>query len=453
MPVRSTLASLVIALAVSSCHIPAVTHPASSDGVSARKALSLAILEDYDKHHDLDSVAGDFSRFRELGITTWRGSFGWDDYEPEPGKYDFTWLVDFVELARDSGITLRPYVGYTPEWAASGRTADGQVWNDPPRDLATWQRFIDTLVGTLAAYPNVASWEIYNEENVALWWDGTAAEYNAVLSAAAERIRARDPDAEVLIGGTVWPDGDWLEAACLTHRNAGAFDIAAFHAYPETWPDTVPLEEYLDENYRRGYLETVDSACGGKPVWINEAGFATTPGRTEEDQARWWARAFPVFLSAPRVEHIGVYEIRDLRPESDVIGDAPNYYLGLLRVDGTPKLAFRTVAMLARLFDADSLTVMDHALELTPAADLQRHLFQMADGRQLLFVWRYDAIAATQSGSAPIRSIAVTLPSAGSRAVRHRLDGTSAAVSLARGGRRLTLDLATHDVAIVEIFR
>lgn len=440
MPVRCALLPLLTAVAVSSCRSgppPALTP----DRLPARKAISLAILEDYDKGQDLAAVARDFGRFRELGITTWRGSFGWDDYEPEPDAYDFAWLRDFVELARDSGISLRPYLAYTPAWAAAGRGDDGHLWNDPPRDVASWARFVDTIAAELGGYANLLSWEIYNEENVPLWWDGSAAEYNAVLGAAATRIRARDPDAEVLIGGTVWPDSDWLEAACVTHGNAAAFDVAPFHAYPETWPDTLALEAYLDENYRRWYLEAVDSSCGGKPVWINEAGFATIPGRTEAQQARWWARAFAVFFAAPRVEHIGVYEIRDLQRDSDVIGETPNYYLGLLRADGTPKLAFKTVAMLARLFDADSLTVMDHALEPAAAAGLYRHLFLMPGGRRLLFAWGVDG------------PLVVTLPTAGSRAVRYGLDGTSQPVRLTGGGRRLTLNLTAQDVAIVEVFR
>ncbi|HVQ47100.1 MAG TPA: hypothetical protein VMS62_09745, partial [Gemmatimonadales bacterium] len=39
------------------------------------KPVSFAILEDYDKGQDLREVARDFSRFRELGIVQWRGSF------------------------------------------------------------------------------------------------------------------------------------------------------------------------------------------------------------------------------------------------------------------------------------------------------------------------------------------------------------------------------------------
>lgn len=449
--------TLCLALALAACG-PRGSDPALPTSRAperpAAKPISLAILEDYDKGQDLGDIARDFGLFRELGITTWRGSFGWDDYEPEPGRYDFAWLRRFVELAADSGISLRPYIGYTPGWAAVGRNDDGQTWNDPPSDLDAWARFVDTLTATLGGYPHVLSWEIYNEENVPLWWDGSAEEYNAVLRAAAERIRRRDPDAEILLGGTVWPDSDWLESACETHGNAGAFDVAPFHAYPETWPDTLALEEYLDENYRRWYLAAIDSACGGKPVWINEAGFATTPGKPEEEQARWWARAFAEFLSAPRVEHIGVYEIRDLRPDSDVIGDTPNYFLGLVHADGRRKLAFATVGLLARLFAGGSVAVADaelHALN-APEPGVVTHLFLLPDERQILFAWRRRPPALTGEPAGDSITIALTLPRAAARAVRYDLDGTGAPLDLGFARRRVALRLSSRDVAIVEVF-
>src|SRR5438045_7474054 len=92
------------------------SHPQGS----RQKRLAFSILEDYDKGDDLADVDKDFDLFRQLGVTTWRGSFGWDDYEPSPGAYDFAWLHRFADLAAARGITLRPYIGYTPRWAAAG---------------------------------------------------------------------------------------------------------------------------------------------------------------------------------------------------------------------------------------------------------------------------------------------------------------------------------------------
>jgi hypothetical protein len=129
------------------------------------KPISFSILEDYDKGEDLREVARDFALMKALGVTTWRGSFGWDDYEPRRGAYDFAWLHDFIELAARHGIQLRPYIGYTPAWAGVGRLADRAVWNDPPARVADFGRFVEAMARALRRHPNVLSYEIYNEEN------------------------------------------------------------------------------------------------------------------------------------------------------------------------------------------------------------------------------------------------------------------------------------------------
>jgi hypothetical protein len=298
-------------------------------------------------------------------------------------------LEQFVALADTMGITLRPYLGYTPDWAARGGK-DGHAWNDPPRKGGDWVRFVGALATRLGKYRSVVSYEIYNEENTQLWWEGSAEEYAEVLRQGARAIRRAHPQAEVLLGGMVWPDLDWLESACQDGK--APFDVLPFHAYPETWtPDSISVENYLGPSFRTGFVPEADQLCGRRPIWINEAGFATTPGKTEREQAEWWARALATFLAEPRVEQVGIYEIKDQQLGTEVIGDAPNYYLGLIRRDGTPKVAFGTIKYLVGLFGADSITVADPLLKVRVTADspgdLHSHLFIRPDGRQLAFVW------------------------------------------------------------------
>src|SRR5918994_7957389 len=288
---RNLLVVLCAGIAVTGCGGPpakaARLAAEPSAGSSFTKPISFAILEDYDKGDSLSEVAKDFSLFKELGVPVWRGSFGWDDYEPEPGKFDFHWKRQFAALADSTGISLRPYLGYTPQWA--GRPGkDDQAWNDSPRDLNHWRRFVRALAGALAAHPSIKSYEIYNEENVPLWWDGTLQEYAAVLGAGTEALRAADPDAQVLLGGMVWPDLEWLDGTCQDGR--APFDVLPFHAYPETWtPESVTVETYLGSGYT-DFLEQADEHCGARPIWINETGFATSPGKSERQQAAWWIR-------------------------------------------------------------------------------------------------------------------------------------------------------------------
>ena len=437
----ASICAVLAALLASACASPSPAPVPQQR--SFTKPVSFAILEDYDKGHDLGEVARDFALFRELGVPAWRGSFGWDDYEPEPGKFDLEWLKRFAALADSMGISLRPYLGYTPAWAARGGE-DEHSWNDPPRRIADWVRFVDTIAGSLRSHPSVRSYEIYNEENVSLWWEGTAPDYALLLEQGSKAIRRADPDAQVLLGGMVWPDVEWLEAACV--RGRGPFDVLPFHAYPETWtPDSVTIENYLGPPYREHFLSQADDVCGAKPIWINETGFATTPGKSEQQQAEWWARAFATFLAEPRVEHLGIYEIRDQRQGTPVIGDAPNYYLGLIRTDGTPKVAFHTIKLLVRLFGSDSITVADNELRVRvtggSAGELYHHLFIRPDRRQVLFVW-------DRSGNP---TVSLELARRGSRVIAHAVDGKESVWTNSDGRVIREVSLAAGQVRIFEV--
>lgn len=378
------------------------------------KPLSFSILEDYDKGESLDEVGRDFELFRELGISTWRGSFGWDDYEPAEGRFDFGWLHRFMAAAARAGITLRPYVAYTPEWAAGGaRNRDGAAWNQPPRSLAAWSRFLTALAREMSHHPNVKSVEIYNEENVSQWWEGTAAEYARVL-AAARPLRDRF---RILAGGLTFADRDWVEAVCGDPHAAAAMDVLPVHAYPETWtPPDVTVENYLGRAFDREFAPAVDRACGPTKIWVNEAGFATTDGRSETQQAAWWVRAIATFAADARVEQIGVYEIKDLRPDRPAIGDAPNYHLGLTRVDRSRKLAFATVQTVVSLLGQDGIAIRHastYVRRLGDAGEFHAHAFQRRDGAVTLIVWNRTASD----------SVSLRLPSS-SDGFEYRLDGT-----------------------------
>jgi hypothetical protein len=368
---------------------------AAAESASFTKPVSFAILQDYVKGESLQEVAKDFALMKELGVRTLRGSFAWGDLEPSRGRYDLIWLQQFADLAAREGMQLRPYIGYTPKWAAKGGK-DSEAWNDPPARMEDWTNFVSAVTTALRSRDNILSYEIYNEENVPQWWDGSPAEYNAVLRSASGVIRSVAPGKPVVFGGMVYPDDDWVKAACVTNRNGSSFDILPFHAYPETWTEPeITVENYLDQgtpgNFRKNFIPAVDSWCGRKPVWINEAGYANSKGKTEADQANWWARALATFLADPRVEHIGIYQIKERVKGSAVIGDAQNYYLGITKPDRTKKLAFFTLQRLVALLDTKRLTVADGELKVNVTAgrkgELYHHLFVRPDGRQVLFVW------------------------------------------------------------------
>jgi hypothetical protein len=413
---------------------------------ATEKRLTFSILEDYDKNQDLADIAHDFDLFAELGVTTWRGSFGWDDYEPNRGSYDLEWLHRFAAFAANRSITLRPYIGYTPQWAAAGGS-DAEHWNDPPSDLDAWHRFVRTLASEMRRHRNVVSYEIYNEENVAQWWDGTPAVYREVLRRGADAVREGNPHAQLLLGGMVYPDIEFIEAVCEGDQSGDRVDVIPFHAYPETWtPEGVTVETYLGPAFESTFAAETDAACGRKPIWINEMGYATTPGRSEWDQAHWWARAIATFAAEPRIEHIGIYEIKDAPRDRPVIGDAPNYYLGLTGVNRRKKLAFGTVQRIVSMLGSQSFTASRPEVMMQSGAAptmVHRHLFTRGDGRQFVFLW-------TRTGEAVVD---VEIGGVGRAAIEYAISGNAASrVRIADGWIR-NLALRAGIVRMFEVVR
>jgi len=441
-PARSVL--IIFLASITSCNFLPALPPAQDGSPSVTKRVSFAILEDYDKGEDLREIAKDFALMRELEIDTLRCSFGWDDYEPVRGQYDFAWLKEFVKLAAEHGIKLRPYIAYTPRWAGTAGT-DGVDWNNPPADYRAWYDFVYHLVSALREFPNVLSFEIYNEENSPQWWDGSIDEYKETLRQAAMAIRSANSAAQVILGGFVFPDVEWLQSI-VKDGYARYYEVTPFHAYPETWTEPgVVVENYLDRSYREFFVRYNKALGESEPIWINEMGFAATPQKTERQQASWRARAVSTFLADPHVEHIGVYEIKDLAPGREIIGDEKNYYLGITRADRAKKLAFHTVDMLTDLLDAGTLTTADSEVTVTVshgnAVELYRRLFKRPDGRRVLFI--YD-----KAGSPTVRA---TLRAGGRTALRYELDGSAKKHEHFDGHTLSEIRLTPGDVAIFRI--
>jgi hypothetical protein len=421
----------------------ASSSESAADLPPGAKRVSFAVLEDYEKGDDLEDIAKDFVLMNELEIDTMRTSFGWDNFEPVRGQYDFAWLEEFVSLADRYGIKLRPYIGYTPDWAGAPES-DGIVWNNPPGNYEDWYNFVYQLALALSDHPNVLSYEIYNEMNLDLWWDGSVEQYMETLKRGAEAVRAADPDAQVILGGLAEPDYRW-SGELMQSGYARYYDILAFHGYAETWsPGNVVAENFLGREYRNYFLPQHEKYGEGEPVWINEMGYATTPSRTEEDQANWWARAVSTFLADPEIEHIGVYEIKDLDPGVEAIGDDKNYYLGLTYRDRTKKLAFQTVDLLTDLLDTGTLTVADADVQVIADEEdseyLYYHLFKRPDGAQVLFVW--DRVRDS--------TVSIRLKSPGSSAEHYSLSGEATPHPLVDGNTLKDIHLTAGSV---EIFR
>ena len=410
---------------------------------SKAKLITFAICEDYDKNQDLKDVAQDFKLVKQLGIDTMRVSFGWDDYEPENNKFDFAWLHKFASLAQQHGLKLRPYLCYAPDWATGGG------WNKPAKDIKDWYDYCYTIAKEMKVHPNIVSWEIWNEEDLGGakgWFNGTIDQFMTLLRAGSLAVRAADPSKQILVGGFARPRSKWMQA--IASAGYGRYyDVTPMHCYAETWgrKRTSEVESSLSEDYLAGFLVANNTLGGGQPIWVNEIGYSTMD-RTEEQQANYLVRAVGYFFSRPEVTHMSWYEVKDLKPDSVVIGDAHNRHLGITRwPDRKPKLAFYTLDMLTDLLDDQQVTpALDEAtLRVTAGAPdkLYKWLFKRADGSQVLFVYSKGVDC----------TVDVTLATPGKTAEKYELKNTHAPYAGFANNTISGLKLIADQVAVFKI--
>lgn len=354
---QPTLGGLVL-LALA-CGTPSAKTNAPAPEATELRTVPFGLCEDYpEESRSLEGARRDLDLLTTTGARVLRISLGWDAIEPEKDRYDFAFWDAFIEMAVDEyGVTLIPYVAYTPQWSSAG---DPEVfWKTPPRDVEEFGQVVRLLVERYRG--RIRSWELWNEPDNRDYWLGTAEEYSRLLRAGAMAVRAADPEAQVVLGGLAG-GVEFLEELFDDWGAADSTDVVNLHSYYETW-NPEPLEtipEYVDR-----VSAIVERHGGRQDLWMAEVGYsnfrrgaevsAYTAARygyehTPEFQAVALARTVTLLLTRPSVELVAWYELKDPPPGDAMIGDVNNRHLGVAYADYRPKPALAAFTFLNRLF-------------------------------------------------------------------------------------------------------
>ncbi len=180
---------------------------------------------------------------------------------------------------------------------------------------------------------------LWNEPNNLSHWDFHADPgwkmFAEMASTAAQAIRRVNPGLKIALGGISPIDPNFIQLigsyGVLEH-----VDIVALHGFPLDW------NHWSVHEWPRKIDEI--RAITKKPIWVSEAG-ASSFG-AEEVQAFGMRRTAELLL--PIVERVHWYSLFDLpatwtattrHKEAEGSAYYRHYYMGLVREDGTPKLA------------------------------------------------------------------------------------------------------------------
>jgi beta-xylosidase len=187
--------------------------------------------------------------------------------------------------------------------------------------------------------PLVEAVVLWNEPNNLSHWnfklDPGWTRFASMIKLASDSIRAANPDLKIVLGGVSSGDPDFLRLM-VAAGVMESVDVVGVHGFPLDW-NHWQLSDWparIDEA----------AAVSGKPVWVLEVGVSSFGA--EEVQAFGFRRT--IELLRGRTERIHWYSLFDLpaswpaetrHKEAEGSSYYRHYYLGLVRDDGTQKMA------------------------------------------------------------------------------------------------------------------
>ncbi len=182
---------------------------------------------------------------------------------------------------------------------------------------------------------------LWNEPNNLSHWDFTIdpewIQYARMVRLAGEAVRAERPGLTRVLGGTSPIDPSFMKLVA-SHGALEAVDAVAIHGFPLDW------NHWQLHEWPQRYAEI--ASVVRHPVWISEVGVSSFGA--EEVQEFGLRRTAELLAGlAPRVHWYSLFDLPKAWPATTRHREAEgssyyrHFYMGLVREDGTPKLALR----------------------------------------------------------------------------------------------------------------
>jgi hypothetical protein len=273
--------------------------------------------------------------------------FFWSD-----GEAGFRRYLDLASRFTSRGYLVELQVRYHPSAQQGG-------------DIPAWEAHVRDVVRRFGANPRVVALQITNEVNFSFSADSSDGSYqNAREALVRGVIAAKDESRRRAFGrlaiGFNWayrldPGSEQSFWQGVRDRGGQAFVRSLDWIGLDAYPGTVFPPESDADGYRDGMVNamsalrcyaTVPGIPASVPMKVEENGWPTFPGRSEEDQAEFldrMVRAVSDFRGTYNVSDYRWFNLRD----GDTSAPQPFQHFGLLRSDYTPKPAFQRYRRLA----------------------------------------------------------------------------------------------------------
>ncbi|HEX9978984.1 MAG TPA: GDP-mannose 4,6-dehydratase [Flavobacterium sp.] len=283
----------------------------------------VGILEWFRPGH-YEQVKQAIEDIKKAGFRHVRTGISWADWHQRNTEEWYDWL--FPELSKH--FEILPCFLYTPP-----SIAEADKISAPPKDPKAYADFIDVII---TRYGDHFEWvELWNEPNNIIEYDYTLdyswTKFASMVGMAANWARVKGK--KTLLGGMSPIDPNWLQ----TMHDKGVLeyiDAIGIHGFPDVYDQQwTSWEENLEK-----VRDVLDRNNLKKEIWISEAGFSTW----QNDEVKQYEE-FKKVISA-NADRVYWYSMNDLDPAIPTVGgfhlDERDYYFGLKKHDGTPKLLY-----------------------------------------------------------------------------------------------------------------
>ncbi len=335
--------------------------------------------------------------FAQAGVRWVRPWLHWENtwkmQEPKPGVFD-TEQLDALRRRMKAHDQKFVYILYNFSPTLGLASTERSALNDEQMKL--WKNYVRRIV---AHCPEVNDWEVWNEPDLfAANGEFTADFYRRLMVDTAQAIRETQPGARVhtLSHANQIP---WLREICSDTESAAITDVVTLHSYARS-----PAFTHTEMSRQR----TLDiGGFAGKPQQFNEIGYSghdespsynvAFANSTERMQAETlpinWAQA--LHFGGPEAKAYWFCSL-DPRDPTDPEQRTWDSAFGLLYLGLQPKIAFATLAGMAKILDGST------PLGRMEIPDTQVRYVAFSDGKAI--VWnddRKNGITAIDLGCAP----------------------------------------------------
>lgn len=236
-----------------------------------------------------------YQKALELGAGWNRWPLYWNRVEPEAGEWDWADYDRLVEDDLAQGLKINAILLGMPDFHRDGKRPAGlhkpifSDGTDTPRPGKTlnpenaWAEFVRQAVSRYRpggdwaretgqpAGAGIRLWEVWNEPDFSLFWEGSINDYARLLKTAYIVAKMVDPETEIMFGGLLFnSDNNWLawvlaifEEDPLREQYNWYMDAVALHSYSYPWRSGW-LVNWVDQTLKAYKLQ--------RPIWVNESG-------------------------------------------------------------------------------------------------------------------------------------------------------------------------------------